>query len=1442
MAKKDTNKKKLRRSQRRLIRFFAITLFSLVFLQVGLYFGSDLLLRSYVQNKVDEASKGKYEVNFDRFNLSIFQRGFYFKGFTLEPTAAYRDSADQKAIYNVQVPEIGVKGIGYSFNKEVLTIGSIRFVKPSMQTKQEFSDLDSIQSSKFDQFQEDIKKSLAKVNLTEIIIQDLFIDQADLLIENFVSQKSIKAEETNFHLKEVLLLNPRPKPTPFNALGFDFSLDNFELLLSDSVHTLKAVEIEVSSLDNHLRAKQVTLTPDLSKKQDIYYSMKLQDLELTEADINQVFYTSDVEVGGLKLERPEFLVYSELSSQAGEKTIDGYDLYPLIEDILASISIDSLEIKEGRFLQRGIENEYKNRIEAGQIDFEMNQVYIGPDEEKKKGQFFYAENAELSLSTVKVVLADDVHWITGDKVYVSSYNDSVMVVGAKVEPFREVEEDITLFRVAIPEFGLEKANLKKVYNESVLDIKEMVLRNPSVQFENIQKKSAGGMEGQTIKELTKDYLKAIYIEKLALIDGDMVLNNKLKINKDSISFRKASMILENFAVDEAIEQDSTSRVFLAEALQLELDGYAMKLTDDLHLFRADKIFVDTKEKFLKIEGFSFEPLQPDRIAENLQKLGKRTVMEVHVPEFYIRGVDIPKAYFDGILEVGQVEIPSPDIKLSRYMARPESQDKVEINDLYDLATSYFSYVRIDSVNVIEGSIGYDNFVRDRIQTFAENDVSIRVKKFLVDKNVPPREAETFFAEELDISLNNYVFNLANGKYTMRADRISYNSSSDELITSNVQLRPRRDLGVKVAIGADVPTLSFKGVDMERFLFENTLSMTKVRLADAEVNLYIDRGTESDSSGRRRPARRSRNLPKTLDVISIDTIEASNATFNAIHSNEGEERSLISTGVNLSFLGFLLDSAKLSQGDIVGFFNNMAIEIDDFNLALSDSVHTLSFNKVELDTKSEEIQFDNLRVTPLTLKGKPGKPIIEAFIPNVTLRTTSLTSFQETGDFDIQQLVLNQPDISLYLDKKGVETATKKKDKQVVQEVVQSLKIDDFKLEGGKLRIKEKEDSTGRQQSYEGLSVALRDLSFDLSQASGFDKHIFLNKDFLVELPNYELKLPDSLNTLKVGLVMLSNDKMVLKDVTLMPRYGQYEYVRKVGSQTDVVKVKLPEIVFDGIDIEELMDGREILANQMLVKSPDIHVFRDKRVPFNEEIYRPMPQKLMQSSGIKMELDCLKVENGRVVYEEFPEKGMVPGSIQFDSLQAFIAPLHLSKKEGDSFGIEESTLEASALINNSAPIDLKAVLYYEEPYPMDLEVSVGEFDLRSINTILERNAFLRIREGMARPSTWSIHADENVATGKMKFYYNGLKVQLLNDRTLEKARGRKAMLNFVLNAFAVRGNNPRKLFNRFVESNIYFERDTSKFIFNYWWKTSLSGFKGSLGLGEAGPEKKDKKQE
>jgi hypothetical protein len=1442
MSEKQTNTKRAVRRRKRLLKFLSGFLFLLLFVQLLLFFGGDWLFREYFKQQVEAASKGKYQVEFDRVYLSLFRRGLFVEKFELIPVDPAVFDKEKIPYYNISVDQLEILGIGYSRNQGRLSVGELRLTAPVVQSRQQIGFDEDENSSPLKQLENEIRKSLSGP-LKEVLIEDFYVDQANLLIENFISQKSISADNTNLYLKNIHIRGEQNKGLPFGIQGFRLGFDDFEVTLADSIHKVTAQKVEVSSLEKQILANTIKVSPDLEKPADVYYEISLEKLAITDADIMEMFETSKVAIGDLNLEGPDFILYTDRN--ALEKEGRTTDLYDLVKDILESISVETLTIDNGQFLQRGVVNPMKNRIEADDIQFSLEEVYFGQDDALRKDNFLYARDATLEIDRARIALADEIHWISGHQIYLSTLDDRVSINEVILSP--EVDEDslsnVSLFEIKVPLLEFANANLRKVYNENIIDIGELMINSPDVEIKDILG-NATGPSGQSqmtsLQQLTKGFLKAIYVKNLEVKDGSLVLDNHLRVRQDSLAFGKINFLLENFQLDEKQMSDSSSRIFLADNLRLEIDDYALKLSDNLHLFVADKILIDTKKELLHVDGFKLKPFSPEDVLPLLERYGKTTVLDIEIPEFSATGVDINQAYFQEKLFINHIDIPSPVILWSKYIPKEKSdQEKLERGDILNLVTNYFKVISVDSLSAGRGTFIYENFANERFRSFAENDVAVKIKNFYLDENIDPTANRTLFSGEVDVNLSNYLFNIANGKYSIVAGRVAFNSAREEINTFDVKLMPNKDLDTKVSIEATFPDLSFSGVDLEAFLFDNTLSLTKLKFSDAAVNLSINRGFSKNVQDSSTVKRKNRNLPKTIDVIKIDSILADNGSFNIANYQEGNERQLINTGINIAIADFLLDSTRLSQGDIASFFSNMSLDVDDFSLALNDSIHTVTFSKIELDSRGEEILVENVNMVPREAPGKLMGPIVKAHVPKITINTRSLTSFQKTGVLDVSLLQLTDPEIELFLgkDEPALELQPEEK-KEVTRRILESILIRNFKLQGGSFALKDKTDTTSAK-AFNNLRLILSDLNFDFVNKQTYNSDFFFNEDFRFEVKDYVLNLPDSLNQVRIGKLLVTSDKLELDEVHFVPRVGRFTYARMYGKQTDVIEFYVPKIIVDGFNLERFISEEKLAARSIRLIRPAMDTFRDKRVKEDTTVVKLMPQELMEQAAQVLEVDTLFIEDGNLRYTEFPSKGMVPGKIAFSRFKAKMYPFRLGE-----FGEDRETpqLEASFLINDAADLKVSLSMSFEDPYPIFVKANVGSFELPVINSILASNAFVNVERGTINGGNWQFVLDKRHAIGEMTLKYKKLKVRLLEERTLEDAGGRKGILTFVINALALRKNNPRPLFNRLVSSPIYVDRVPYKFVFNYMWKATFSGLMGSSGLVQPRIPKKEEEDE
>jgi hypothetical protein len=260
------------------LRLAGITLLVLFSLQVVFYFGSDLLLRNFLKEKVNVASGNKYEIDFDEFHILFLQRGITFRGLKLNPVEDQFQNLGDMPYYRISIPEIDITGLNYRFFKKEFIIGTIELVNPDVDfklVKKDSSNVSKPAMSPISLLQEEIRKSFLGSQVKEIRINRLKINEADLLLKNFISQKAIKAENTRLLMEDIQLLQERVPATPFNAKGFSFGFDNFEVLLADSIHTIQAKTVNVSSLEQFINAKGVKIIPDFSKSTKTYLKMQI---------------------------------------------------------------------------------------------------------------------------------------------------------------------------------------------------------------------------------------------------------------------------------------------------------------------------------------------------------------------------------------------------------------------------------------------------------------------------------------------------------------------------------------------------------------------------------------------------------------------------------------------------------------------------------------------------------------------------------------------------------------------------------------------------------------------------------------------------------------------------------------------------------------------------------------------------------------------------------------------------------------------------------------------------------------------------------------------------------------------------------------------------------------------------------------------------------------
>lgn len=1424
--------------RKKFVRIITIIFLGVLFLEFLIYFGSNLLLVNWTRDKINQATGGVYQVDFNRLNFSLLRRGVFLNGIVMKPVQGNRVSGDQ-VVFDFTLDEVAVLDIWYDWSERIFRVGRIELDNPDLglilpEREEDNPDSSSgfVKRSPVKELEEEIQKSVQRIPFGGLFIESIEINHADLFFLNFLSQKSLKAQNTKVIIEDVDWTTGTDWETPFNAKGFEFDLEQVEFPLSDEVHVILADKVMVSSLENLIDIQGFRLSPNLKIPSKAYYDLKLDELSVSNFDLNQAFLTSEVEIEEIVLNDPEFQM-TNLPKDLEEEELKGEgDLNGLIEGILKSFSIREFSVNNGKFYSFDPEDSLRNRIEIADVDFKMADFYLGWDASKRENQFFYGKDAAMELEDFTLNLADGVHVIHGDKVSVSSFLDKIEVEGFEIAPLLGQGDSSVrqLIRLSLPLLQLDEANLKKLYNEAILDVDLLEMNQPQVEFIDrvAQRDSTRRFSAQ---KLLQGYLEEVNIGLLSINEGTMQFQNETGDRSDNVNFEKFSLQLEDVFIKP--ESSASMRdLLLAEELVLSLDQYQLKLRDNLHLFTADRILIDSKRRLVEVSNFALKPEKPDQIQQLLDTYGKSATIDLTVPVFQLQGIDVRAALLEEELLIDYILVSQPHLIYNQFRKRKQEGDR-EFSDsseeIQTLLSDYFKRVSIDSIGFFQGKMDFTDITGRQEVSFSEEDLSLIVRDFYYAPGDQVEEGRSFFSDEIILNLAGYSFSLAQGDYDVSTGNVQYNTKTQAITIDSLVLNPGPQLDSKLALSLVLPKLTLEGLDLEDFLYENRLDLSKLSVEGSQINLDIE--PEFVRKGEKRENRNSGAISRSIDFLRIQEILAKESDLRLTFQIANKEVESIQARFDVSVSDFFLDEEMENELILAELFDEISLAVNDFSFALPDSLHQIRFSEVLINNKGDETVFLGLEIEPVDLENSKGV-LLSGKIDELGIRNNTLAEIQRTGKVNLESIRITGPDMVVYLDSDSTQSGSSSPDNKPKNEeaFVHTLMLQNLFITEGQIEFHQKGKGPIPRFDFQGIDLALNDLDLDLLNfSSGSQVNFFLDEDLRLSVKDYELYSKDSMEIFRADKISFSDRNLLLEGLAYKPALGSYEYLRKKGYQTDAIRLDVENVSVESIDLEKMISGEGIEARRIVASEINLDVLRDKRIPIKEGQIKPMPQEILQNLPINLLVDSVFLHGGFVRYQEFVANSMLPGKIEFQDLEAVLTPLAVSKSDREH-PIDDSYFLASAKLMGTGKLDLQVQMHYADPYEMEVTAQLDTFDLTQVNDILSKGAFLKINSGTVKKGDWSFRLDKEEAFGRMNFRYDGLNVTFLDSVNLSKGKGKLAWMTFLANTL-IKNNNPRKFLGNVVRSDIYLKRDQSKFIFNAWWKATLTGLKGSVGLGQ-----------
>jgi hypothetical protein len=212
---------------------------------------------------------------------------------------------------------------------------------------------------------------------------------------------------------------------------------------------------------------------------------------------------------------------------------------------------------------------------------------------------------------------------------------------------------------------------------------------------------------------------------------------------------------------------------------------------------------------------------------------------------------------------------------------------------------------------------------------------------------------------------------------------------------------------------------------------------------------------------------------------------------------------------------------------------------------------------------------------------------------------------------------------------------------------------------------------------------------------------------------------------------------------------------------------------------------------------------------------------------KFDADSIYIHCNRFSYRELAPVSTAETNVFFTDMNSTIT--HATNIDRLLAKDAETHLNISSKLMGKGDMNMKLDMNIRsENNRFSVDAECGPMPLQLMNPVTEAGMNLSIKEGFNNKLTAYFEADEDTASGFMKFSYSDLKISILNEKNGSKNEDK--FISFIANTFAVKSDNPRSG-KELVPVKINVRRGKQRSFIGYCWNTIYTGIKNTLGMKE-----------
>ena len=309
-------------------------------------------------------------------------------------------------------------------------------------------------------------------------------------------------------------------------------------------------------------------------------------------------------------------------------------------------------------------------------------------------------------------------------------------------------------------------------------------------------------------------------------------------------------------------------------------------------------------------------------------------------------------------------------------------------------------------------------------------------------------------------------------------------------------------------------------------------------------------------------------------------------------------------------------------------------------------------------------------------------------------------------------------------------------------------------------------------------------------------------------------------------VSVPDSAIVVESLILHPSSDDEQFFAGSKFRKTRFRLAVPHARVMGLAFLELLQGKRYRTRSVQINDAFLDVLVNKDKPDTIDASSPlMPNELLSSIKGTLQVDSLRIMNGRMKYGERFAVDSNPAWVTFDNMR--VSAEGIANHGGHGAAI---VIHAQGNFLKAGTMNLLMSIPVASPeFSFHYSGSLGGMDLGALNSWLETAEQLRIKAGVLQEATFEITVASGRAGGNVRAVYRDVTLAAINKHTGSEKGFFDGIASFIGNTFTIRGTNVPDKSGSIKIGEVNYTRKRDDPFFRFAWFALRSGVRDVVGF-------------